>query len=221
MQRFRAGSLVFLAPKSWDEVTLSQFLTLTNPDAPDSAGFVISTLTGRPEEEFKREDAPVDVTSFVLEHLKFTRKLPTIEDLLPSVLHIEGKEIELPKDLGSVAKIGQMWDIDLLIRTRQREGDPVDPASMAEYLLPVFLWPLLRSEPYTDRYKAAELWPIISGMPCLEGLAASGFFLLNSLNPTPTGKVSVEEVTKTPLKGWRHRLPQSWQRLIPSMLVSN
>lgn len=222
LQRFRAGSLSFTAPINWSGVTLGQFLDLSADEAPDSSAFIITTLSGLPEAELRAQPVPYDFDAFVLNHLGFINTVPPVPDELPKSITVGGQVIKLPKDLGASALLGQMWDVDLVIRSMQKRKLPVDPVALAEIILPVFLWPLLKSEPYTDRHQAhAELWPIIRTMPCIEGLAASGFFLRSSLSPMPSGIISVEALHPTPLKRWPQPLRRVWTYLRTIIPVRN
>ena len=203
MQRFRAGDLSFTAPESWAEVTLSQFLTLNAPDAPTDPRFIITTLSGLPESDFRDKKAPFDLSAFVLEHLGYVWDMPNVPESLPKTIILNDKTIVLPSDIGEVATVGQMWDVELMVKERQKEELPVDPASLADVLLSVYLWPMLRTDPYVDRYQAVEeLWPILSKLPCIDGLATAGFFLRSSLQPSSSGKVSVSRLPPTPTKIW-------------------
>lgn len=221
MQRFNAGSFSFLGPSSWQDVTLAQLLKLADNDAAKTAAFVISTLSNLSEEELRGKSATFDLKTFVLNHLAFIYENPEIPDVLPKQVTIAGQTYTLPHDLGATALLGQMWDVDLVIESKQSKNLPVTPVTMAETLLPVFLWPLLQSEPYTNRHKAAELWPLVSSMPCIEALAVSSFFLRNILSPFPSGLLSVETLPSIHLKSWRQKLYQVWRALTSISQRSN
>lgn len=214
MQRFRADSLSFTAPSVWAEVTLGQFLALTAEDAVDSSAFIITTLTGLSEAELRSQSVPMDFNAFVLDHLSFITTPLSVPDQLPKVITIDGRELRLPTDLGASALIGQMWDVDLVIRNREKQKQPIDPTVLADTLLPVFLWPLLKEETYTDRHEATrELWPLIQSMSCVEGLATAAFFLRSFLSPLPTGRISSQKLLPTPSSRWPLNLRVVWTYL--------
>lgn len=216
MQKFSAASLSFSLPESWQEITLGQFLLITNPEASDDPAFIISTLSGVPQSELRTQRGPLfEVTPVVLEHLDFiSSTVPSVTEVLPETITIEGVTYPLPNDLGAEATLGQMWDIELVLRTFQKEGKPIDPPALANIILPVFLWPILTDKPYKDRYESAdELWPLIEKVSCIDGLAITGFFLRSSLSPSRTGKISVTKLGQIQTKKWQRLLHQAWSYL--------
>ncbi|MBD2704424.1 hypothetical protein IC229_27535 [Spirosoma sp. BT702] len=213
MQRFKSGDFEFDIPTSWAEVTLAQFMAIAQSDSDTSPYAIIAALCGMDEDDFKSQTLPFNASLFIVERLDFLKKEPALKPELPKTVTIDGVTHKLPHDLGAVATVGQMWDIDLVIRAREKAKQPVDSANLADQLLPVFLWPVLRTDPYVSRHHAAELLPIISAMPCLEALAVSAFFLRNFINPTNTGRISVVLLPLTRWKKWHERRRRAWKHL--------
>ncbi|NEU67940.1 hypothetical protein [Spirosoma agri] len=199
-------------PESWAEVSLGQFLTLSDPQAPKDSLFIISTLSGLSIDELRGAVA-YDLDEVVLSHLAFIWTAPAISSTPPEFLTINDQRVGFPDDLGTEVTLGQMVDVRHVIRGRQSKKEPVEPVVMASTVLPVFLWGKMRTDKYVNRQKATEqLWESIQTISCLDGLAASAFFLRNSLKLSPSGRVSVQAWTNpTSLKGWLLRLRQSWK----------
>lgn len=203
MKRYRAESLTFTLPESWHEVTIDQYLQLTDEDAPNTSAHRITTLSGVDEAEFRKLTS-LDLDLVVAAHTSFLFELPQIKTERPDKVTIDSKSIRIPNDLGAFASVGQMWDVEFVIRQRESQHLPVDAISLTRDLLTIFLSPLVSDQAYTNRHAAAELWPVVGKLNCIDGLVLSAFFLHNFLNPSPSGKISVEAL---PIK------MNGWQRL--------
>ncbi|GAB3643943.1 hypothetical protein [Spirosoma arcticum] len=220
MKRFKADTLTFPLAESWGEVTLDQYITITDPDAPTSSEFLLTTLTGIPGDDFRPLRA-YDLDFTINQHLSFITEPPALPTVPPTKVTIGGKLIKLPADLGAVATVGQMRDVEFVVSSRQKEGEPVDVITMAPVLLPIFLWSSLRTDVYTNRHAAEALWADIGAINCVEGLALSAFFLSSFFKPSPSGRISVETIPQIQTRSWPQRLRRACQRLIRFTWTSN
>ncbi len=212
MKSFRADSLSFRLPTSWDEVTFGQERALY---AATSSLAALVALTGHNEAELRSLNLPT-LNSIVADHLTFLQTRPDFSALaIPSTVTIPGltpktwkqrslgrfrignkflvgnKTITIPQHIGSQTTYGQKLDLDEELKKLDLPDD--DDAALhvvAPLLLSIYLAPLITGKPYTDIEQARAVLPLLDALPCTIALPVAAFFFISYFSPTSSGQPS-------------------------------
>lgn len=183
------GKKKFELPTSWKEVTLRQFIEIVNTEnIGNKPDVLLQILTGIDAKQWRRMKG--GEIAFYEEKLTWiseggvidVKKLP-----IPKYLVLEGKQVEVPKELTEIP-----WGAHLDSKNLLENQDFFD--SMPA-ILGAFLYCAYSGKKY-DSEEADKLGPICEQLPCLEAYSVANFFLRMLLNYGKDGQKGLRGVVR-------------------------
>lgn len=201
MLHLQIDSRSFTVPADWSEISLSQFLAYLEAETEAD---IIAALSGLTPAEFRRQQA-VDI-SLMMSQLPYLQAIPDFKSWpVPAQLTIHDQVIHQPARLAQKAIVGQGWDISTIYRQRKANQQTVDPRSMAQIVLCVYLYPLVSGKAYTTAEEAFSIAPLIDALPVTDALPLAYALFEGWQHPQPSGRIIVTPIPAANASRRQHR----------------
>lgn len=216
MLHLSADGLSFTLPAAWHELSLGQFLALS--DITTDAD-LLGILSGIDTTRLRALRTP-DLSHLIATQLNYLTQDPDFDSLpVPTRLTINQTTITPPTNLGTQTTFGQKVDLDGIIQAMTEAGQPVTGTTTARAMLTIYLYPLVSGQPYDSPQQADSILPLIDALPVTEAIPLAAFFLTSWKQTMPSGRLSWQHRPrpKMPSPG---RLRAWWRALIATIRTS-
>lgn len=167
------SGIELMIPTSWEEMTLKQFVGITELSITGSASELIAVISGRPVEETRMitvddADMIMSVLDFITDPFDY-KKYPA-----PKVITIDGKEVDLTD-----VKIGKhsIWQRDMWQRECHDAKNDSIHVSKAAMGIAIYLQPIIEGREF-DNERLPAIVKMIEQLPFVIAYPTANFFLV-------------------------------------------